>query len=670
LVHLNEKESPDKMIDALYAFTDCEVSIAPNACVIEDDKPKFIGVSDMLWQSTEETKGLLKLELEIEKRELEEKWHFASLEKIFIENRIYRDIEECETWEEILAAIHKGLKPHTQHLLRAVTDEDVTRLTEIRIKRISKFDTYKADEYLSKLEEDITQVKHHLDNLTDFAIEYFKNLKKKYAQGRERKTEIRSLDVIERSMVAASNVKLYVDRAEGFVGYGLKRTEAEFVCDASDIDDIIIIRSDGVMMVTKMADKTFVGKDILLVDIWKKDDERTIYNMIYQDGPAGSVYVKRFNVTSIVRDREYDLTKGTAKSKVLHLTANLNGEAEVVTVLHRAKAKIKKIKFEFDFSEQAIKGRAANGNILTKHAVNRIELKEKGVSTLSARKVWFDDAVKRLNYEERGTYLGAFNGEDRILIVMASGNYRLTGIDLLTRFDEDMILIEKWNPNKPVSAIYFDGEKEDHFVKRFLVESHDKPTLFISESDQSKLEFVSLQWRPQALVKFDQRSSAKEDEIIDLESFISLKGLKAQGNKLSRYKVKTIEELDPLPYIEEEPTHEEIAVEAMDESEENDSDLTTETEEEVSIPKATLPPIAKKVKPEVVKEEPEEPEEPEQTTELEEEEETPEVEPESLAPNEKSEKPEVEEEQKPQEDKPDKPKGEGFGAGSQITLEL
>ncbi len=547
LVYLNDRESPDKMIDALYAFSDCEVSISPNACVIENDKPRFMGVSEILAQSTQETKGLLKLELEIEKAELEEKWHFASLEKIFIENRIYRDIEECETWEEIISSIHKGLKPHTKHLLRAVTDDDVARLTEIKIKRISKFDSFKADEILSRLEEDITQVKHHLDHLTEYAIEYFKNLKKKYAAGRERKTEIRSLETIKRTLVAASNVKLYVDRAEGFVGHGLKRGDSEFVCDASDIDDIITIRRDGVMMVTKMADKTFVGKDILHVGIWKKNDERTIYNMIYQDGPAGNIYVKRFNVTSIVRDKGYDLTKGSPKSKVLHLTVNPNGEAEVVTVIHRAKAKIKKIKFDFDFSEQAIKGRGANGNILTKHSVNRIELKEKGVSTLAARKVWFDESIKRLNYEERGTYLGAFNGDDKILTIMQSGDYRLTGIDVLTKFDEDMIRIEKWDPDKPLAAIYYDGEKEEHFVKRFLVEDSDKAVHFISESEGSHLSLLSTNWCPKVLLKFDQRSNKRDDEELELEEFIAVKGLKAQGNKLSRYKVKTIEELEPLP---------------------------------------------------------------------------------------------------------------------------
>lgn len=594
LVYLNDRESPDKMIDALYAFSDCEVSISPNACVIENDKPRFMGVSEILAQSTQETKGLLKLELEIEKAELEEKWHFASLEKIFIENRIYRDIEECETWEEIISTIHKGLKPHTKHLLRAVTDDDVARLTEIKIKRISKFDSFKADEILSRLEEDITQVKHHLDHLTEYAIEYFKNLKKKYAAGRERKTEIRSLETIKRTLVAASNVKLYVDRAEGFVGHGLKRGDSEFVCDASDIDDIITIRRDGVMMVTKMADKTFVGKDILHVGIWKKNDERTIYNMIYQDGPAGNIYVKRFNVTSIVRDKEYDLTKGSPKSKVLHLTVNPNGEAEVVTVIHRAKAKIKKLKFDFDFSEQAIKGRGANGNILTKHSVNRIELKEKGVSTLAARKVWFDESIKRLNYEERGTYLGAFNGDDKILTIMQSGDYRLTGIDVLTKFDEDMIRIEKWDPDKPLAAIYYDGEKEEHFVKRFLVEDSDKAVHFISESEGSHLSLLSTNWCPKVLLKFDQRSSKRDDEELELEEFIAVKGLKAQGNKLSRYKVKTIEELEPLP---------------RQDSDENDDDNDGNGGESIILdespasglkPAGSLPKLKKKTKPGLV----------------------------------------------------------------------
>lgn len=543
LVHLNNNVSPDKTIDALYAFSDCEVSISPNAVVIQDDKPRFVGVSEMLAESAEQTKQLLKLELEIKKGELEEQWHFASLEKIFIENRIYRDIEECETWEDIIATIHKGLKPHIKHLLRPVTDDDVARLTEIRIKRISKFDSFKADEHIAKLEEDIAQVKHHLEFLTDYAIAYYKELKRKYGAGRERKTETRQIETINTVLVAASNVKLYVDREEGFVGFGLKKADSEFVCDASDIDDIIVIGHDGKLMVTKMAEKTFVGKGILYVNVWKKNDPRTIYNMIYQDGAAGNIMVKRFNVTSVIRDKAYDLTKGTPKSRVLHLTANPNGEAEVVTVVHRAKAKLKRLKFEFDFAEVAVKGRAAQGNILTKHAVNKIELKEKGSSTLGARKVWFDEAVQRLNYEERGRLLGAFQGDDRILTITHSGTYRMTGIDITTRFDDDMIIVEKWNPEKPITAIYYEPEKEHLYVKRFLAEESDKPVQFISDHPDSRLEFVSTDWHPRVELKFDQRSNARPDEQIDLNEFIGIKGLKALGNRLTKYKLKSIEPL-------------------------------------------------------------------------------------------------------------------------------
>ncbi len=655
LVHLTGNESPDKMIDALYAFTDCEVSIAPNAGVIENDKPRFIGVSQILEESTEQTKELLKLELQIEKGELQEKWHFASLEKIFIEKRIYRDIEECETWEEILSTIHRGLEPHVKHLIRPVTDDDVTRLTEIRIKRISKFDGYKADEYLSRLEEEIARVQHHLDNLVEYAIEYFKNLKKKYGDGRERKTEIRSLETIERAMVAASNVKLYVQYNEGFVGHGLKKTESEFICDASDIDDIIVIRKDGVMVVTKMNDKTFVGKDILYCNIWKKDDERTIYNMVYQDGSAGKAMVKRFNVTSIVRDREYDLTSGSPKSKVLHLTVNPNGEAEVITVILRAIAKLKKLKFDFDFAEQAIKGRAAKGNILSKYVVNRIDIKEHGISTLSARKVWFDESIKRLNYEERGQYLGAFNGEDKILTVMQSGHYRMTSIDVSTKFDDDMIIIEKWNPNKPISAIYFDPEKEQYFVKRFLAEDSEKLVQFIAETEGSRLEWLSSDWRPMIEIKFDQRAGSKENELINVEEVIAIKGFKAQGNRIAKHKIKTIETLDPLPYEEVEEIEEDEPDDEMD-----DSDESLEVDEASSDETKEKPEAAKPIQ----KIELPAKDKPEKTSE-------------SL----EAETPKSEKENTDSADSgPKKPKlvikakkdddDDSFGAGSQITLEL
>ena len=677
LVHLGTNVSPEKTIDALYAFSDCEVSISPNAVVIQNDKPRFMGVSDMLAESAEQTKELLKLELEIKKRELEEQWHFASLEKIFIENRVYRDIEECETWEDILDTIHKGLKPHTKHLIREVTDDDVTRLTEIRIKRISKFDSFKADEFLARLEEDIAEVRHHLENLVEYAIAYFKELKKKYAAGKERKTEIRQIEQINTTLVAANNVKLYVDREEGFVGHGLKRTASEFVKDASDIDDVIVIRNDGVLVVTKMADKAFVGKGIRYVNTWKKNDPRTIYNLIYQDGAGGNIMVKRFNVTSIIRDKEYDLTKGMPKSKVLHLTANPNGEAEVVAVVHRAKAKLKKLKFDFDFADVDVKGRAAKGNILTKHAVNKIELKEKGLSTLGARKVWFDDSVKRLNYDGRGRLLGAFQGEDRILTIAQSGTYRMTGIDLITKFDEDMILIEKWNPEKPISAIYFDPEKENLYVKRFLAEESDRPVNFTSEEDGARLDFVSTDWLPRVTLKFDQRSNQRDDEIVELAEFINLKGVKALGNRLTKYKLKSIDPMQPLPH-EDDVSNEELdddpepqgngdgGSESMSEEVESGMDDQEEAaaeKEEASEPKPAKadpePPAEKKEKSSAPT--PSKPSIPASEEKEKQEQEAP-----AQKPSDKKEPKPANEPKKPSKDDDN----DTFGAGSQITLEL
>jgi len=545
LVHLPSNVSPDKTIDALYAFTDCEVSISPNSCVIEDEKPKFLSVNEILRICTEHTKYLLKRELEIRKGELEEQWHFASLEKIFIENRIYRDIEECETWDEIISTIHKGLKPHVKHLLRAVTDEDVTRLTEIKIKRISKFDGFKADELIKRIEEELEQIKHDLDHLVDFAIAYFKKIKEKHGKGRERRTEIKSFENIDATKVAVANTKLYVNRAEGFIGHALKRTEAEFVADCSDIDDIIIFREDGVMQVQKIQSKSFVGKNIIHVGVWKKGDKRTIYNMIYRDGKSGHSLMKRFAVTSITRDKEYDLSAGNKGSKVLYFSANPNGEAEVVSVLLRAKAKLKKLKFDHDFAELAIKGRSAKGNILTKHMVSKIKLKEEGTSTLSARKVWFDDTVQRLNYEDRGDLLGSFKSDEKILTITQSGHYRLTGIALTTHFDEDLISIEKWNPEKPITAIYFDGDKQDFYVKRFLVEDTDNKTLFISDHEDSYLELASTDLLTVIELSFvkPRGKESKPNEIINLKDFISVKGLKALGNKLSYNKVKAVDRL-------------------------------------------------------------------------------------------------------------------------------
>jgi topoisomerase-4 subunit A len=568
LIHLPPGESPDKMIDALYAFTECEVSISPNAGIIEDDTPKFIGVNEMLKLSTERTLALLKLELEIRQGELEEQWHFSSLEKIFIENKIYVKLHGLG-YEEAIELTHELLKPFIKKLVRAITDEDIKRLLEIRMRRITKHDSEKAEEKLLSLEDEIEKVKYHLANLVEYAIDYFKELKKKYGAGRERKTELRSFETIDATKVAVNNVKLYVNKEEGFVGTGLKRTESDFVADCSDIDDVIVIREDGVMMVSKVTQKAFFGKNIIHVGVWKKGDKRTIYNLIYEDGKNGPAMMKRFAVTSITRDKEYPLTKGTANSKVLWFTANPNGEAETVLVKLKPKANIRKLKFELDFSELAIKGRAAGGNRVTKYPIAKIELREKGVSTLAARKIWFDDTVQRLNSEERGEYIGQFKAEDKILSIMQSGEYQLTGFDLFTKFEEDMIVIEKWNPKKPISAVYYDGEKEQYFVKRFLPEATDKKVLFITEHENSQLEIVSTDWLPQIQLTFAKvKGTQREDETIALEEFIAIKGMKAIGNRLSQHKVKNIDLLEPLPY--EEPIVEEVEEEEEEEIFEDD----------------------------------------------------------------------------------------------------
>ena len=561
LVHLPSNISPDKTIDALYAFTNCESSISPLACVIEDNKPLFIGVSEILRRSTDNTVDLLKQELEIDLQELEEQWHFASLERIFIENRIYREIEEEETWEGVIRAIDEGLKPHITHLKRAVTEEDIVRLTEIRIKRISKFDIDKAQQKIDALEGEIETVKHHLANLIEFAISYFEELKKKYGKGKERKTEIRVFDDIEAQKVVIRNSKLYVNRSEGFIGTSLKKDE--YVCDCSDIDDIIVFTASGKMMVTKVDSKTFVGKDIIHVAVFKKKDKRTIYNMVYRDGKAGATYIKRFYVSSVTRDREYDLTTGKAGSDVQYFTANPNGEAEVITIQLRQKGSIKKLKWDIDFADILIKGRNSKGNIVTKYAVKRIELKEKGVSTLKPRKIWFDETVKRLNVDGRGELLGAFKGEDRLLVVTADGIVKTITPELTTHFDDKMIILEKWNPKKPISVIYYEGEKERYYVKRFLIENENKEESFLSEHPDTKLEFISTAWKPMAEVDFTKPrgKDPKPKMEVNLEEFIAVKGIKALGNQLTADKVKTIIALDPLPYEEEqEAAPEEIEV--------------------------------------------------------------------------------------------------------------
>ncbi len=557
IIHLAPNISPDKMIDALYAFTDCEVSISPNAGVIENEKPNFIGVSKILKQATENTQELLTKELVIRLGELNESWHFNSLEKIFIENRIYRDIEECETWEAVIQAIDKGLDPFKKSLFRAVTNEDITRLTEIKIKRISKFDSFKADEAIQKIENEIKQIKHHLDHIIDYTVDYYKNLKKKYGKGKERKTEIRVFENIVASKVVVANRKLYVNRQEGFVGFGLKKDE--FVSDCSDIDSVIVFTQEGQMTISKVTTKAFFGKDILHVGVWKKGDKRTIYNAVYQDGKKGSVMVKRFNVVSITRDKPYPITKGTPGSTLLYFTMNPNGEAEVVNVQLKPVPGIRKYGFDFDFKKMAIKGRASVGNILSKYPVKKIVLKEQGVSTLAPRKIWFDDTVRRLNTEERGQFLGEFKGEDKILCINQSGNYKLFNYSLSNHFEEDMVLLEKFNPKKPISTVYWDGEKKQFNVKRFLIETTDRKVLFITEHEDSYLELVSADWKPLIEVVFSKiKGKEKDPERQELEPFISLKGVKALGKRLTKDKVKMINLLESIPFEEAEEPEEDV----------------------------------------------------------------------------------------------------------------
>ncbi|MGY0425242.1 MAG: DNA gyrase/topoisomerase IV subunit A [Polaribacter sp.] len=557
LVHLPPNVSPDKTIDALYAFTNCENSISPLCCTIENNKPVFVGVSEMLKHSTDLTVELLKKELEIQLNELDEQWHFSSLERIFIENRIYRDMEEEETWEGVIEAIDVGLQPYIKHLKRPITKEDIVRLTEIRIKKISKFDIDKAKQFIEGLEDKIAVVKNNLDNLIAFSIDYFKNLKEKYGKGKERKTEIRVFDDIVASKVAMNNTKIYVNRAEGFIGTSLKRDE--FVTDCSDIDDIIVFRKDGKMMVTKVDSKTFVGKDILHVAVFKKKDNRTVYNFMYRDGTRGFSYMKRFNVTSVTRDKEYDLANGNKGSIVHYFSANPNGEAEVVTINLRSVGSVKKLKWDIDFADLAIKGRSVRGNRITKYSIKSVDFKSAGVSTLKPRKIWFDAAVQRLNVDERGELLGEFKAEDKLLIITQSGKAKAIKPDLAMHFEDDMIVLEKWKPNKPISAIYYDGEKERYYVKRFLIETAEKEEVFISEHQKSQLEIVATDYRPVGEVQYSKRSL--ENEAINFEEFIAVKGIKAQGNQLTIEKIKQVNLLESLPFEEgKEKTSGEIEV--------------------------------------------------------------------------------------------------------------
>jgi topoisomerase IV subunit A len=550
LVQLAAGVSTDQTIDALYAFTDCEISISPNACVIINDKPHFISISDLLRHSVNDTKNLLLRELEIKLNELDEDWHFSSLEKIFIEKRIYRDIEEESTWEGVMAAIDNGLKPYKKLFRRAITQDDIVKLTEIRIKRISKFDAFKADEHIKGVENNINEVKNNIEHLNDYAIKYYENILKKYGKGKERNTEIRQFETIQANTVAIANAKLYVNWKEGFIGTGLKKDE--FIFDCSDLDHIIVFRKDGKMSVTKVADKTFVGKDIIHVDIFKKNDERTTYNMVYLDGKSGIAYAKRFNVTGITRDKEYDLSKGNPNSKVLYFTANPNGEAEVIsiTLSPGSKARVKSLDFYFETLD--IKGRSAGGNQVTKYPIKSIKIKEKGRSTLMALKIWYDPNTGRLNKDENGKLLGRFNEGDKIIAFYKDGTYELTDYELSNRYEtEQTLLIEKFHPENVVSAIYFDAGQNQYYCKRFLIETQTLKNKFsfIKDGEGNQLSLVSTAPEPTAIIRSGKKKSEWIEENIELYEYAEITGWKAIGKKIV---ISDIKEIALLPNPENE----------------------------------------------------------------------------------------------------------------------
>ena len=579
IIQLAPGVSPDKTLDALYAFTDCEVSISPNSSIIDKDTPRFLGVSEILKINTDNTVRLLKLELEIRLDELERQWHFSTLEKIFIREEMYIDFKNYQDRETLYVYLYDAFKPFKKQLIREISDDDLHKLTQIPMIRITRFDSAKADEVLLKIEEEMAAVKEKLANLIEYAIDYFKDLKKRFGEGKERKTEIKVFDTISATKVIIANRKLYVDYEEGFIGYGLKKNEA--VNDCSEIDDVIIFFATGKMMITKVADKKFVGKGIVHADVWKKGDKRTIYHLIYQDGLGGPTMMKRFYVNSITRDTEYDLTRGTKGSKMLYFSVHPNGEREVVTVLLRPRPHLKRLRFDVDMGSLLIKGRQSTGNRVTKEIVQKITQKEVGGSTLAARKIWHDPIVGRLNDEGRGNYLGAFKGEDRILTFYKAGEYRLSNFDLSNHFDEDMIHIEKWEPHRAISAVYFDSEKELHFVKRFQCEvTADKKVPFISESEGSYLDVVTTAYRPIVRIVYNKQLKETKnlpDNMVNIADFIDVKGLKAQGNQLTKLKVKEIViEPQEVEQLWPEEIQEQVEVDVENEIEQdNEVDGTT-----------------------------------------------------------------------------------------------
>ena len=579
VIHLAPGVEPDKTIDALYAFTDCEIPISPNSCVIEGDKPRFVGVAEMLRVSTDNTLNLLKRELEIRLAELEEEWHLTSLEKIFFEQKIYRELEkDTETWELVLEAVEEGFKPYLKLLRRKITRDDILKLTEKPVRKISKFDIKKADELIKGIESEMVQVKNNIEHLVKFTIAYFQNIRKKYGAGKERKTEIRSFDSIQATQVVIANEKLYVNWEEGFVGFGLKKDQ--YICDCSDIDDVIAFRKDGTYIIAKVQDKAFLGKGLLHVNIFRKNDTRTIYNVIYRDGKNGPIMMKRCAITGITRDKEYALTKGSADSQILYFTANPNGEAEIVRVTLRPRPRLKSLIIDLDFGQQVIKGRDAQGNILTRYAIHKIVLKEKGASTLGGHKIWYDETVNRLNVDGKGTLLGEFRESDRLLEITKSGCYHLTSFDLSTHFEDDVLVVEKFRSNKVYSAIYYDGEQKSYYLKRFVFEATPNLTNFTAEEAGSKLVCISGHQHPRFQIKYGGAHKTRPVEVVSAEEFITVKGVKAKGKRLTTYVVGVIEELEPLIPDEE-------FVEIVENSD-NLTDLNIEENTDEDPPQMTL----------------------------------------------------------------------------------
>ncbi len=551
--------SSDKTIDALYAFTDCEVSISPNACIVEEDKPRFLTVSEILKKTTDRTVELLNLELEIKKQELEEQWHFSSLEQIFIEERIYKDkaFEESANIDQAVKHIDKRLEPFKPRFKREITREDILKLMEIKMGRILKFNTDKSRENIKAIENEIVEVLNNIRHIVPYTINWFNHLKTKYSKGRERKTEIRSFENIEAAKVIVANEKLYIDREEGFMGTGLKK--AEYLFDCSEIDDIIVFRRDGTYFVTKVSEKQFIGKNIIHAAIFGKNDNRTVYNLVYRDGKAGFTYMKRFSVTGVTRDKEYNMTIGTEGSRILHFSANPNGESEVVRVTLKPRPKLKKLILEVDFAGLAIKGRASMGNLVTKNEVHKVTLKEKGLSTLGGRKIWFDEDVLRLNADGRGKFLGEFSGDDKILVIDKDGCYQFYTYDLENHFEKNMISIEKFREGRTASIVYFDAEQNFYYVKRFQIEPNGgKPCRFIGDHPDNKL--ISLTWvsYPRLEIEFGKENAGRENEIIEVAEFIGIKSYKAKGKRLSNFSVKNIREIEPVVKDEDRKPVEEI----------------------------------------------------------------------------------------------------------------